>query len=57
MNYRFITANHFSPVQLAVLVASIAAGASILSHVNDGGFGLSNNTLDFLKKKLSVRGR
>ncbi len=36
----FITANHFSSVQLAAMVASIAAGASILSHVNDGGFWL-----------------
>ena len=35
----------FSPVQLALMVISIASGASIMSHVNDSGFWLVSKYL------------
>jgi Gnt-I system low-affinity gluconate transporter len=47
----FLTNNHFSPIQLAALVASIAAGASILSHVNDGGFWMIKQYLGLTEKQ------
>lgn len=47
----FLANNHFSPVQLAALVASIAAGASILSHVNDGGFWMIKQYLGLTEKQ------
>jgi len=47
----FLTNNHFSPIQLAALVASIAAGSSVLSHVNDGGFWMIKQYLGLTEKE------
>jgi Gnt-I system low-affinity gluconate transporter len=47
----FLTGNHFTPIQLAALVASIAAGSSILSHVNDGGFWMIKQYLGLSEKQ------
>ena len=47
----FLTGNNFSPIQLAALVASIAAGSSILSHVNDGGFWMIKQYLGLTEKQ------
>ena len=47
----FISAGSFSPVQLAAIVSSIAAGATILSHVNDGGFWLIKQYLGLTEKQ------
>ena len=39
------------PVQLSLIVISIAAGASTFSHVNDSGFWLVNQYLGLSMKK------
>lgn len=41
----------YSPIQLAALVASIAAGATIFSHVNDSGFWLVKQYLGMSEKQ------
>lgn len=46
-----LTTNAYSPIQLAALVTSIAAGATILSHVNDSGFWLVKQYLGLTEKQ------
>lgn len=46
-----LIASSFSAPQLAALVISIAAGASILSHVNDSGFWLVKQYLGLSEKQ------
>ncbi len=41
----------YGPIDLALLVMSIASGASILSHVNDSGFWLVSNYLGMNEKQ------
>ena len=41
----------YGPMDLALLVMSIASGASILSHVNDSGFWLVSNYLGLNEKQ------
>ena len=43
--------NAYSPIQLAALVTAIAAGATILSHVNDSGFWLVKQYLGLTEKQ------
>jgi Gnt-I system low-affinity gluconate transporter len=47
----FLANNQYSPIQLSALVASIAAGSSILSHVNDGGFWMIKQYLGLTEKQ------
>lgn len=47
----FVQGHQFSSPQLAALVASIAAGSTILSHVNDGGFWMIKQYLGLTEKQ------
>ncbi len=46
-----LTGHHFSAIQLAAIVTSISAGASIFSHVNDAGFWLVKQYLGLTEKQ------